>query len=468
MQASFHTLLAALALILAIHPSARSAEPTPDDLALAVKTSYQFLASKDRDQRQRLQARLAKYSGDIEPVIKALATEAWPPVKPGYHPDEQFQTPELLEKYPKDWLYFVVPKTYSPAKPTGLIVFMHGGGAHTSRDAAIYTLQFPTADSSDEPNRSGDMFSATGMITVGPSAPGKGESYYRWCLKASEQYLVDVIAECRQRFNIDADRVFLLGHSMGGFGAYHHALRQPDRFAGIIVSSGSWDCGYWPVIRGTPLCIAAGEHDAARDRRWHYTDVEYGRRTHEIFEREKLEHEYHEHQGGHGFAYNRSIVAKYFARSQKVRRDPYYPHVAVATPQGFSPTYLNPVQHNRWLSLDEAASGSLQVDELRSQGEDFDEWKLIHRRTRRRGAALDAVNRGDNLIEVTTLNVARFTIWLHPKMVDVAKPVTIKVDGKTKFSARVTPSLATALESYERRQDWGLIYSAKVEVDLSE
>ena len=266
--------------------SASADEPTPHNLAVAVKTCGQFLASRDPDQRQRLQATLAKYRGDIDPVIKALAVETWPPVEPGYHADERFQTPELRRKYPQDWLYFVVPPGYSPKKPTGLIVFMHGGGAHTSRDAAIYTLQFPSAASSDEPNRSGDMFSATGMITVGPSAPGKGESYYRWCLRASEPYLVDVIAECRQRFNIDPDRVFLLGHSMGGFGAYHHALRQPDRFAGILVSSGSWDCGYWPVIRGTPLCIVQGVHDAVRDRRWHYTDVEYARRTHEIFARE--------------------------------------------------------------------------------------------------------------------------------------------------------------------------------------
>ena len=118
--------------------------------------------------------------------------------------------------------------------------------------------------------------------------------------------------------------------------------------------------------------------------------------------------------------------------------------------------------------MDEATSGSLQVDELRSQGDDFDEWQLLHRRPNRRGAALEAVNRGGNVIEVTTQNVARCSVWLHPKMVDVAKVVTIKVDGQTKFSGRVTPSLVTALESYERRQDWGLIYPAKVELDLSE
>ncbi len=71
-----------------------------------------------------------------------------------------------------------------------------------------------------------------------------------------------------------------------------------------------------------------------------------------------------------------------------------------------------------------------------------------------------------NTVLVTTRNVARFTVWLHPHMVDVSQPVTIVVDGKVRFQGRIAPSLATALESHERRFDWGLIYPMKVVVDL--
>ena len=77
---------------------------------------------------------------------------------------------------------------------------------------------------------------------------------------------------------------------------------------------------------------------------------------------------------------------------------------------------------------------------------------------------VDAVNRGNNLITVTTANVSRFTVWLHPKMVDVAKPVTINVNNQPAFAARVQPSLLIVLESYERRDDWGLVYPIKVEL----
>jgi hypothetical protein len=67
---------------------------------------------------------------------------------------------------------------------------------------------------------------------------------------------------------------------------------------------------------------------------------------------------------------------------------------------------------------------------------------------------------------VTTQSVARFTVWLHPRMVDVAKPVTVVVDGKNRFAGKVQPSLITALESYGRRGDWGLIYPIKIAIDL--
>ena len=75
---------------------------------------------------------------------------------------------------------------------------------------------------------------------------------------------------------------------------------------------------------------------------------------------------------------------------------------------------------------------------------------------------IEAVNLGGNRLKVTTTNVSRFTLWLHPTMVDFGKPVQVTVNGEPRFDARVAPSLATALESFERRRDWGLVYPAKI------
>ncbi len=434
------------------------------DQDLAIKLARGYLASENEGERRRLVAQLDEYGGDLEPVLRELRTRQFEPVKAGYHPEEHFSIPELRAKHPEDLLYFTLPKTYRPDQSTGLIIFLHGGGRTTSRRAPRYYLNFPDEEEEDS-SQLGDLFAATGMIAVGPSAPWDEDSAYRWCLEESEEYLADVIHDCASRFNIDPDRVFLIGHSMGGFGAYHHIQRQPDRFAAVIANAGSWSLAYWPVIRGTPLCIVHGVRDAIRDERWHYTDIEYARWTDKLLSRQKIEHVFFEHEGEHGVSEGKEYIRKYFESAGNVRRESFPPRVALASPVGFDEDYCFPVEHNRWLTLDEAVDGSLEYDALLTNGaDDFDDWRLRHRRQKQRGASIDAVNRGDNTFVVTTRNVAQFTVWLHPRMVDVTKPVRIIVDGKVRFTGNVKPSLVTALESYQRRHDWGLIYPIKVEL----
>jgi predicted esterase len=445
------------------HPARTHAIDQPQ----AIKLSRQYLATEDKAERAKLTEKLAEYRGEIQPVLAALSSREFEPVESGYLPARRFSVSELRKKHSDDLLYFNVPKSYRPEQPTGLIVFLHGGGRTTPREAPRASLNFPTPGV--ESNQIGDILATTGMITVGPSAPWNERSSVRWCMDGVDDYLTDVINECKERFNIDGDRVFLLGHSMGGFGAYHIAQRHPDRFAAVIVNAGSWSRAYLPMLRGTPLCIIQGINDARAGERWHYTDVAYARQTDVLLHKRQLDHHYYEHDGKHSLRFGREYIAKYFLLSQKQRRDPYYTHIALASPVGYRRDCCSPVQHNRWLSLDEAGEGEIDFDELYTNGsEDFDKWRLDHRTAKHPGASVEAVNRGGNALEVTTQNVKRFTVWLHPKMIDVTKPVTIIVNGKPRYTEKVTPSLATALESYDRRTDWGLIYPIKIEFKASQ
>jgi predicted peptidase len=53
----------------------------------------------------------------------------------------------------------------------------------------------------------------------------------------SELDVMNVLGIARDRFNIDADRIYLWGHSMGGAGTYHLAARHPDVWAALAVAA---------------------------------------------------------------------------------------------------------------------------------------------------------------------------------------------------------------------------------------
>lgn len=47
------------------------------------------------------------------------------------------------------------------------------------------------------------------------------------------------------------------------------------------------------------------------------------------------------------------------------------------------------------------------------------------------------------------------------------RPGYITLNDKPHFERRVSPSLATVLESFERRGNWGLVYPAKITLDIA-
>src|SRR5262249_52460670 len=49
----------------------------------------------------------------------------------------------------------------------------------------------------------------------------------------SEKDVMNVLAMVRKEFNVDADRIYLTGHSMGGAGTYFLGSKHPDIWAAI-------------------------------------------------------------------------------------------------------------------------------------------------------------------------------------------------------------------------------------------
>lgn len=68
---------------------------------------------------------------------------------------------------------------------------------------------------------------------------GRPSAFYQGM---GEEDVLEVIDEVKRRFAVDADRVFVMGHSMGGAGSFTVGLHYPDRFGGILpMDPALWD-----------------------------------------------------------------------------------------------------------------------------------------------------------------------------------------------------------------------------------
>ena len=129
-------------------------------------------------------------------------------------------------------IYYFVPKGLDLSKSAPLLVYMHGENSKSPDTTPKKSLDRLMPTLCDAP-----------FIVAAPSAPPVAkdarQKNSRWCQPGTTKYIEDTIDAACRKFKIDRDRVFLGGHSMGGFGAYHLAQLMPDRLAGAWLSSGA-------------------------------------------------------------------------------------------------------------------------------------------------------------------------------------------------------------------------------------
>lgn len=85
----------------------------------------------------------------------------------------------------------------------------------------------------------------------------------RWREWWSPDDLGALLDEVTKRYRVDADRVYLTGLSMGGFGAWSLAADQPERFAAVVPICGGGDPGDAERMTRLPIWIFHGDADAS-------------------------------------------------------------------------------------------------------------------------------------------------------------------------------------------------------------
>lgn len=132
---------------------------------------------------------------------------------------------------------FFLPSTYDASRRWPLVVALHGMGGDEN--------SFFNAYDNGALKR---LAESRGYIVVCPKGRQPTSMYFG----PAEKDVLDVISEMKREFAIDDDRVYLFGHSMGGYGSWSVSVNNPDLFAAIGPIAG----GGTPLVTGRLKAIA--------------------------------------------------------------------------------------------------------------------------------------------------------------------------------------------------------------------
>ena len=299
-----------------------------------------------------------------------------------------------------------LPGGYDPAKKWPLVVKLHG-----YNPANPEYVRWWGVDSRHHVLADTEYNGHQGVIYTEPR--GRGNTSY---IGIGDQDVVRVIQLAKERFNVDDDRVYLMGDSMGGWGTWNVATRHPDLFAAIAPIFGGVD--YHSILsedalaKITPLARYFQEKDSS----WslaeslvnmpifvHHGDVDrsvnvdYSRYGVRLLQRWGYNIRYEEMPGyGHEDLNRWADIFNWFLEH---RREANPAHVRLHTAE-----------------LKNASAYWARIDQAASPG-DF--------------MALDAEITDPNTIRLDTRNAGRVTLSPVSPLIDRDKPVTVNWNGVT-------------------------------------
>lgn len=325
-----------------------------------------------------------------------------------------------------------VPSGYRKKKKYPLVVALHGFKSTTmitlrrALGSSITELSYADGD------RKVPRFSEERFLVAAPR--GYGNIAYRYI---AEDDILRVIEEMKRAYNVDEDRIYLTGLSMGGLGTMEVGLHFPDVFAGLISNCGAADTrlyesieGYTPepweadLIEGRsavlwaenglhlPFFIAHGMKDPINEPRNSKVLVkEYERLGYRIDSR-------FDPELGHNVWDRTYEKGRIWTRFLKYRRDPKPLHVIFKS------------AHTRY---------------TRSYWVRLREWARPWRFARVEGRVDPAANG----VKVSTQNLLGFALALAETKLDLRRPVRVEVDGRVAHDGLVTAAQLTFARANE-------------------
>jgi predicted esterase len=137
-----------------------------------------------------------------------------------------------------------VPARYATSKKKWpLIVYLHGFGGNP--DEAFY-LPLGLVSRADK----------EGYLVA--SARGRGDHFYAG---VGDLDVMEVLRDVEAHYHVDRNRVYLMGHSMGGYGTNNVATHHPDLFAAVAPAEGTASMDLHGNLRHVPWFEISADED---------------------------------------------------------------------------------------------------------------------------------------------------------------------------------------------------------------
>jgi pimeloyl-ACP methyl ester carboxylesterase len=303
----------------------------------------------------------------------------------------------------------------------GLVIGMHGGGVGQ-------------ADCGGAASSWRSAVQNAGMIGIFPEAIEATEA--AWGDDVTVKFVLDLLAAAHRTFTFDPDRVYVVGHSMGGYGAWTWGGRFSDRLAGVVSFAG----GPTPVLDGDKVTaiqpgVLPNFHNVPI---WvyHSADDPQVPIAPTRFAVEGLRALKAAHPAGFPFRYE-----------EEAKQGHAFP------PKGPTPAIAWITQQKR-----DPAPRKILWEAFYEQP-DQRYWLACERPVP--GRTLEATWNGKGAFDVNgDADQKTIAVLLHDGMWDLDQPVTVTFAGKPLFAGVAKRSLAVLLRSARRRCDPKLLFTA--------
>ncbi len=376
--------------------------------------------------------------GSLEPVVELI----WKAIKKHALKPKKHEIPTPYDE--RAWWI----QSGSGGRNKGLVIGMHGGGVG--------------AGSASEPAGKWKLPKCMGMYPQGIRL-----IHDTWNSVHGERFLLTLIEIAKTRYEIDPDRVYAMGFSMGGTGSWFLAGRHPDLLAGAIPAHGvlmaknvkqkdpdkigGFQHGFVPNARNLAVYFYTGSEDKNCEPGTfiHGWRLIQGYREKDPEGWKDIRFKCHE---GIKHSFPPGEPTKGFKYIQAFRRNT------------FPKTLVWEYAEDWWPQADDE-------DKVNRLWKQWFYWLYCYyprERMKVRATIRKTEDANEIDIEATIVDAIDFTVYLNPKMIDVNLPVIVRFGGKEVWRGTPKPDLVTVFESLDARVDRSMVFDRRIILDEDE